>query len=327
MRTDTKEKIIKALKHSEGHFISGAQLAQELRISRTAVWKQIGTLLQEGYHIEAVPKKGYRLLHIPDLLLAAEVKEGLNTKTFGRAVHFHQQLKSTQETAKNLALKGAPEGTVVVAEYQEAGRGRRGRSWFGQPGKGILFSLILRPALPPQKAAVITLMAGVGAARGIQAAYPIRCRLKWPNDLLIGEKKLGGILTEMSSEADQIHYLVLGIGLNANLEAESFPPEISGQATSLLMELGQKVDRVLLFRRVLEELETEYQLLLNQGPSAVIEHWRGLSGTIGKEVEIQNPEGTLRGRTKDVDEEGALLLEQAGGQVLRITTGDVVHLR
>lgn len=327
MRTTSKDEIIKALKHGEGRFLSGARLARELGISRTAVWKHIKALTQEGYQIEAVPKLGYCLRRIPDLLLPAEVKEGLSTKTFGQAIHFYHQVNSTQEVAKSLASRGAPEGTVVVAEHQEAGRGRRGRGWFGHPGKGIMFSLLLRPALPPQKASAITLMAGVGVARGVGEAYPLKCQLKWPNDLMVGEKKLGGILTEMSSEADQIHYLVLGIGINANIEAELFPPELKDQATSLSMELGQKVDRVLLLRRVLEELETEYHRLLSGGSSAVMEEWRGLSSTLGKEVEVQNPQGTLRGRALDVDEEGALLLQQEGGQVLRITAGDVVHLR
>lgn len=322
-----KEVILKALKNREGHFISGAVLAKELKISRTAVWKQINNLEKEGYQIESLPRLGYRLRFIPDLLLPAEVREGLTAKTFGQHIHFYSETPSTQEIAKKLASQGAPHGTAVITEHQTAGRGRRGRSWFCPPHGGIMFSLILYPPLPPQAASVITLMAGVGVARGLQKAYPIPCRLKWPNDIMAEGKKLGGILTEMASEVDKIHYLVLGIGINANVKKESFPPELSDQATSLSLIQGKKVDRVFILQHLLEELEEAYELLLHKGPPAVIAEWRSLSATLGQEVEVHIDQQTLCGRARDIDEDGALILEQAENKLLRITTGDVVHLR
>ncbi len=324
---NNREEILKALKYSEGHYISGARLAQELGVSRTAVWKQIKGLLKEGYKIESVQKLGYRLRHIPDFLLPSEIKDGLATRDFGQKIHFYHQLDSTQAVAKDLGAKGAPHGTVVVAEYQEVGRGRRERTWFCPSGEGVMFSVLLRPPLPPQKASIITLLAGVGTARGIKNACPLDCRLKWPNDIMAGDKKLGGILTEMASEIDKIHYLVLGIGVNVNVEEKSFPSELRERATSIVRELGLKVDRVQLLRRILEALEAEYLLLLSQGPGAVLNHWRELSATLGKEVEVQTGQTSFKGRALDIDEEGALILEQAGGQRLRVTSGDVVHLR
>lgn len=322
-----KEEILKALKSKEGGFFSGERLAQNMGVTRTAIWKQIKGLIKEGYGIESLPKLGYRLRRIPDLLLPAEIKEGLGTRTFGQSVRFYHLVNSTQQIAKELGMRGAAEGTLVVAEYQEAGRGRRGRTWFCPPQEGIMFSLLLRPPFPPQKASTVTLMSGTGVARAIKKAYPLNCQLKWPNDLMVGDKKMGGILTEISSETDKIHYLVLGIGINANVEAKSFPGELKDTATSLAIELGRKIDRVLLLQRILEELEAEYRLLLDQGPSPIINHWRELSGTLGKEVKVQSEQNIWRGRARDIDEEGALLLEQEGGSILRVTTGDLVHLR
>ena len=248
--------LLQALR--EGGHISGEELGKRLKMTRTAIWKRVNRLRGLGYEIASSPRRGYSLVSVPDLLLPEEIEPGLYTKIFGRQIIFYHELSSTQAAAKELARQGAEEGTVVISETQSQGKGRKGREWSSAPGQGIQISVILRPRLKPAQSIQIPLVAGVAVAQAIAKVTPLKPRIKWPNDLIVGRKKVGGILTEMSAEIDRIDYVVLGIGLNVNTPQALFPKEIGEIATSLAEELGGRVSRVRLLQSFLEEFEGLY---------------------------------------------------------------------
>ncbi len=219
--------------------ISGERLAAQLGLSRAAVWKRVHRLQARGYVIEGSPRRGYRLLAVPDRLLAEEVLQGLKTRRFTGPVHHFETLDSTNDLAKQLAAQGAPEGAVVVAEAQTGGRGRLGREWNSPPGVGLYVSLVLRPMLPPMELPQITLTTAVAVVRAVRRVAGVAPGIKWPNDLLLDGKKLGGILTEMETESDRIRHVVVGLGLNVN--NPEFPPELAATATSLALAAGGDV--------------------------------------------------------------------------------------
>ena len=208
-------------------------------LSRAAVWKRVHRLKAQGYVIEGSPRRGYRLLAVPDKLLPEEVLQGLKTRVFTGPVHHFETLDSTNDLAKELAVQGAPEGTVVVAEAQTGGRGRLGREWDSPPGVGLYVSLVLRPMLPPMELPQITLTTAVAVVRAVRRVAGVAPGIKWPNDLLLNGKKLGGILTEMETESDRIRHVVVGLGLNVN--NPGFPPELAATATSLTLTAGRSV--------------------------------------------------------------------------------------
>ena len=314
-----RELILKSLQ-IEGH-ISGEELGKRLNISRTAVWKHINELRKRGYQIESSPKKGYSFMKSTSLLLPEEIALGLNTKIVGKHVMHYDEVTSTQDVAAEMARSGAKEGTLVITEKQKKGRGRKGRSWVSLEG-GIYFSLILRPSLLPSKVAQIPLIAGIALTKAIRENVPLQPTIKWPNDILIGKKKVGGILTEMSSEIDGVNYVILGIGLNVNMPAPPVEQAVF-MPTSLIDESGAYISRVKLLQCFLYEFEIIYTKYLNFGFSSVRDEWKTLNNTIGSRVKIHDGEKEIEGEALDIDNDGFLLVRKEGGNISRIISGDV----
>ena len=301
--------------------ISGEGLAAQLGLTRAAVWKRVNRLKARGYVIEGSPRRGYRLLAVPDKLLPEEVLEGLKTRVFTGPVHHFETLNSTNDLAKELAAQGAPEGTVVVAEAQTGGRGRLGREWNSPPGLGLYVSLVLRPMLPPMELPQITLTTAVAVVRAVRRVAGLAPEIKWPNDLLLNGKKLGGILTEMETESDRIRHVVVGLGLNVN--NPGFPPELAATATSLTLAAGRALSRVHLLQAWLEEFEALYGRFLNQGFPEILEEWKASAVTLGKTVTVRQGPREISGQALDVAPDGALLLRTANGEMVRVTSGEI----
>ncbi|MEN6568332.1 MAG: biotin--[acetyl-CoA-carboxylase] ligase [Veillonellales bacterium] len=317
-----RTRILQILRQRFGEYISGEELSQQFGVSRTAIWKHIRELKQAGYDIEAHSRRGYCLRQAPDLLLPAEIRAGLQTTVFGREIHYFSVTESTNIAAKRLAAEGCPEGTIVVAESQQSGRGRLSRGWFSPFGKGIWLSIVLRPPFSPQDAPKCTLLAAVALNRAIRKVGRITCGIKWPNDILYQGKKLVGILTEMSAEMDAINYVVIGAGINVNVAQNDFPADLSPIATSVSAAAGQPVDRVILLCEILHQLELSYQTALQQGFEQILADWREQSITLGQTVDVFGLNHNFSGIAQDIDGEGALLVKTADG-IVRVLAGDV----
>jgi BirA family biotin operon repressor/biotin-[acetyl-CoA-carboxylase] ligase len=317
--------VLEMLLESGQDFASGEALSGKLGLSRTAVWKVVNALRDRGYAIEAVPSRGYRLIRVPDRLTALEILPLLETHDLGRTVHAFDSLGSTSELAFRLAGEGAEHGELVVAETQTAGRGRRGRSWASPAGKNLYLSLVLRPELPPQRAPELTLLAAVAVAEALRGEG-VEASIKWPNDLQAGGRKIAGILTELSAEADRVHFVTLGIGVNLNAAPADFPPEVAEVATSALRVLGRQVNRATFLARLLKGLEEWLDTHEQEGFQPVRERWRELSSTLGQEVLVKAERRELRGLAEDIDVDGALLLRTEDG-LERVVAGDVEQVR
>ncbi len=267
---------------------------------------------------------GHLLRKAPDLLLPAEIRDGLKTSIFGRErIDHFPVIDSTNVHARMIADRGAPEGTVVVAEAQLKGKGRRGRSWFSPAGEGIYVSVILRPRVAPSEAPQLVLMAAVAAAEALLAQAALPVSVKWPNDILVGGKKIAGILTEMRLAGDRIDHVVIGMGVNVNTPAESLPPEIAAIATSLCAVTGRTFSRAGLLRTYLEKLEGWYALFRERRFEPIRERWLEISRIIGKQVKIAGVDRTYEGEVVDIDPTGFLILKSPDGSVQRILAGDV----
>jgi len=318
----SKELVLKYLTDNAGEYLSGEELSTKLSLSRTAVWKHVQALRQAGYKIEATPRRGYRLIGIPDLLLPVEITRHLKTKTLGRRIYYHKRIGSTSDLAKELAMAGAPEGTLVVAEEQTRGRGRLDRQWLSPKG-GIWSSLILRPSINPIDAPKITLLAAIGLAEAIGQITGLDARTKWPNDVLIARKKVAGILTEMDAELDRIHHLVLGVGINANFGMDRFPSQLGQEVTTLRKELNKDVPRVALLARFLERFEQGYFQLIQGKFDFLIEEWLKLDQVVGKEIRVATAEGILEGKALGINEHGALIFQDKNGEKKLLSAGEV----
>jgi len=320
----TKDQLLSYLKEEKGTWISGEFLGHRLTISRTAIWKHIGALKEEGYIIESSRKKGYVLRESPDSLLESEILEGLKTGVFGKRGIFHfSDTDSTNIRAEHLANEGTPEGAVVVAECQMRGKGRRGRIWFSPPGEGIYASVILRPQISPNEAPKLTLMASVAVAETVLSYAPMDVGIKWPNDVLIKGRKVAGILTEISAEMDRVHHVIIGIGLNVNTPSENFPPDIRDEATSLFIETGTIFPRAGILRTCLERLEKQYETFKAHGFDPVMNRWKQLTDIIGKRISVDVIDTTHPGLVHDISEDGFLILRDQDGSLRRIISGDV----
>lgn len=322
----TKDELLKYLRHSNGAWISGEALASALAISRTAIWKHIKALQDEGYGIESSTKRGYALQTLPDRLLPAEIREGLKTIRLAREnIEYFYETDSTNIRARALAHEGAPEGTLVVAESQVQGRGRRGRTWYSPPACGIYMSVILRPRVQPHEAPQLTLMTAVAMAETLMELADLPFAIKWPNDILVNGKKISGILTEMALEMDQVDYVIVGLGLNVNTPAEAMADEIHEIATSLLMLTGKTFSRVEILRNFLKKLEDYYALFQDRQFERIRNRWKELSGIIGRHVKIENLDRAHEGEVVDLDQDGFLVLKGADGVLQRIVAGDVLY--
>ena len=304
--------------------VSGAQLAEQLAISRAAIWSRIEELRQAGYEIEAGPHFGYRLVSSPDALHADDLLARLGkTKVVGRDIRVFEETTSTNDVIDKLARDGVREGVVVFAESQTKGRGRLGRKWTSPTHKGLWFSILLRPALSPQETTQLTVASATALRRAIKNVAGISAEIKWPNDLLIGGKKVVGILTEMSAEVDRVRHVILGIGVDVNQDAAEFPPELRKIATSLKVETGAAISRAELATEILRELDFDYARICGGKFSAVADEWESGCATIGKNVSVQMGTRFIRGRAEALDDDGALLVRTEHGHLERVIGGDV----
>ena len=298
-----------------------------MKVSRTAVWKRIRHLRSLGYKIEASTRSGYRLIQSPDILAPAEIKPLLKTKWLGKTVHYFRALDSTNSKAYELANQGAEEGEVVIAESQKKGKGRLGRNWFSPPFSNLYLSVILRPKIPPPQAPLITLMAAVATAEAIEKTYGLQPLIKWPNDILLNGRKMAGLLNEIKSETDRIHFVILGIGVNLNIDEKMFPKEIRSVATSMKREMGQGVSRKIFLASLLQELEKWYTVFLRQGEGVILKSWRERAKIKGRQVKMTSFGETITGRAIDVDSDGALIIETKRGERKRVVAGDIEYSR
>jgi len=314
--------ILDFLKKSAEH-VSGDYIAARIGISRQALWKHIQDLKEMGYHIDAVPHLGYRLLEAPDRLFTFEVSHGLGTRFIGSRVNYLDRVDSTMNACVRLGMDGAPEGTIVIAESQTRGRGRMGRLWESPKYKGIYLSLLLRPALSPSQASLLTLMASVSVATAIERLAGLPARIKWPNDVYIGSRKAAGILTELNAEMDRINFIVIGLGINVNNDKDTLPPG----ATSLKEEKGRKISRLQLVQQVLREMEKDYCRMRAHGPEEMLKRWKAMSITLGRRVKVHGSPKLIEGEAVGIGQDGALLVRTDAGIRERVYAGDVIHCR
>ena len=313
------------LKNSAGNFVSGEEIAGKLKVTRASIWKNIQTLKKFGYDIESRGKLGYKLNQIADLLLPAAIQSGLNTKIVAaenRMIH-KISVESTNKLAKRLAYEGAADGTVVVAEEQTGGKGRLERKFFSPRGKSILFSIILRPKCLPKDAPKFTLMAAVAVANAM-TRFNLPAQIKWPNDIMFDGRKVVGILTELSAQIEKVNYIVVGIGINANIAHEDFPPDIKKIAASLSEINGSKISRIDFFRAVLEECDKLYDTINAEGFEKIFAQWRKYNITLEREVKVISADTgeSFYGVAKDIDDDGALIVDTEKG-LQTLYAGDV----
>ena len=318
-----RKMIIDLLKESTDDFLSGEEIAEKLGISRAAVWKHIQQLRKNGYEILSRENCGYQLHGVPDILLPEEVQSGLNTEIIGKSIYHYMQTDSTNKIAKKFARENAADGTIVVAEEQTAGKGRLGRSFFSPKSKSILFSIILKPNFLPHDAPKCTLMAAVAVANAM-LHFDLKPEIKWPNDILFKNRKVVGILTEMSAEMGKINYIVVGIGINVNINYDEFPDEIKNIAASLSEMKGHDITRLDFFKSVLEEFDKLYIEVMQNGFGKVFEQWRQYSITIGKEISVipAGSEKSFNAVATDIDDDGALIVRTEKG-LEKVYAGDV----
>lgn len=317
------EAILLYFRARPGLVMSGEELSSQLGISRTAVWKHIKALRQLGYQITAEPSRGYRLLSAPDLLVPAEITAGLSARRIGKPLFSLYETESTNSSAFKLAEEGATEGTTVIAESQTRGKGRLGRVWTSPPGVNLYCSVVLRPPIQPLAASQLTFLSVVAVARAIERLTALTPRIKWPNDLLLGGRKIAGLLNEMSAETDSVNFIILGIGVNLNMRADQFPTDLRHPATSLLLETGGPVDRTLFTRHLLTELDLLYDRYLREGYEPIRQEWLLRSAMAGERVTVSDSGKCLSGVVRGIDEYGALLVETADGHVEQVLAGDV----
>ncbi|WP_048130795.1 biotin--[acetyl-CoA-carboxylase] ligase [Methanolacinia petrolearia] len=320
---ETSEKILEILERQSGP-ISGEKISEMTGITRSAVWKNINELKELGYSIESTKSKGYELKESTPKLLPHEIKKYLKTDFIGKDIRYFKNTPSTTWVAKDLCSKKDAEnfnGTILIAEEQTGGVGRLGRAWFS-PSGGIWTTIILKPTIPIDKLFFVTMSASIAVARTIRRMYDIGALIKWPNDIYIGDKKVSGILLELAAEADQIHYCLLGIGIDANIKPEDLQCSLQTPITSLNIEIGHDIDRAKFLATMLGEFERRYKLVEEGEYKAISREWKSLSLTLEKRVRITTPRRTFEGEAIDLDEYGALIIKKDNGKVERILSGD-----
>ena len=323
VKTDQSD-ILTLLRNSRD-YVSGQQLCDQFGVSRTAVWKAINQLKEEGYRIEAVSHKGYRLLESPDVLSRSEVLSRLKTKWAGQQLFYLEETGSTNIDAKRYAEEGEPHGTTVIAEKQNAGRGRRGKYWESPPGSAIYMTIMLKPDFAPDKASMLTLVMALSVAEAITEATGLQAGIKWPNDVVVNKKKVCGILTELNVETDYIRHVVIGVGINVNNGApEEFPEEIRETATSLRIEAGTPFSRAELLERVLERFEKNYDTFVTTlDLRLLIEAYGRYLLNLNMEVNVLDPKGSYTGVARGISTTGELLVEKEDGEMKTVYAGEV----
>ncbi|NPE28086.1 biotin--[acetyl-CoA-carboxylase] ligase [Methanococcoides sp. SA1] len=319
--TDKKMDIIRALKRAGTDPISGEELGERLGISRTMVWKYMKALGEEGYVIRSTPGSGHVLVSAPDKLYPSEIMDGLDTGIIGGDIRYFDDVDSTNDVAKKMG-SSSDEGTVVIAEMQDSGRGRKGGHWMSPRG-GVWMSVILKPNVVPAYAPRFTLMAGVAVAKTIRD-LGVEASLKWPNDVLVGDKKVCGILTEMDAESDQINFVVIGMGINVNVSIEDLSEDIRSSSTSLSEIKGEELDRIAFVQALLRALEDEYVRSKALGFDLILDEWKSLSSTIGRDVDVVTPQRMISGKAVGITENGTLLVETSEG-LEEVIAGSCIH--
>ena len=316
-----KEEILRLLRSADG-YISGQELCNRFGVSRTAVWKAINQLKEAGYEIEAQQNKGYRLMAAPDLMTEAEIKSLLHTDWVAKEVLYFDTIDSTNTKAQELAEKGYPSGTLVVADKQESGKGRRGRSWVSPSGTGIFMTLMIKPDINPNNASMLTLVAALAVAKAITSVTGEEAMIKWPNDIVVNGKKVCGILTEMNAQFDYINHIVVGIGINVH--NESFPEEISQMASSLMIEAGGKrFHRAQIIAEAMSYFEQYYDTFLKtQDLSALVREYDKLLVNRNKSVRVQDPKEPFDGKAMGITPKGELIVDTWESRKL-VSSGEV----
>jgi len=319
-------RVLEVLEKTEGP-VSGEYISNILSISRSAVWKHVKELRAIGYDISASQTEGYQLTKKSNRLLPYEVHKNLRTRMIGKKMRYFESTPSTISSAKELLATSDPEklnGLVIIAEEQTGGVGRMGRVWVSPTG-GIWVTIILKPLIPVDHVFMLTMAGAVAVARAIRKEYDLGALIKWPNDIYIGDKKVAGLLLELSAEADTIHYCLLGMGVDANISSHELATKVHGSVTSLSAEIGHDVDRAALLARILKEFESRYLLIEGQEYDPVIREWKSLSCTIDQRVRISTLKNVFEGEAIDIDEYGALVIRKDNGRIERIIAGDCVH--
>lgn len=317
-----KTRILKMLRNSKG-YVSGQQLCNELGVSRTAVWKCINQLKDMGYVIEAVQNKGYRVLEYPDIINEVEICSLLEEDNiFYNKVYYFDEVDSTNNEAKRKAELGAKDGSLVVAESQTSGKGRRGKQWTSSKGSGIWMTLIRRPDIMPYSASMITLITAMATAKAINNVCNIACSIKWPNDIIVNAKKVTGILTEMSAEPDQVNYVVIGVGINVN--TQQFPDDIKDKATSLIIETGCKVSRSHIIAEFLKQFDQYYNSFLRTGDlSEILDEYNSMLINCQKEVRVIGVKDEFTGVALGINEKGELIVRKEADTLVNVMAGEV----
>jgi BirA family transcriptional regulator, biotin operon repressor / biotin---[acetyl-CoA-carboxylase] ligase len=316
-----KTEILTILSNSDS-YVSGQQLCEQLGVSRTAVWKVINRLKEEGYQIDSVSNKGYRLLSEPDIITNEAILSKLQTKYMGRQVFCYDEVTSTNTVAKRLADEGNVEGTLVVSDKQNQGKGRRGRRWESPKGTGVFMTVILKPKMKPEYASMLTLVAALALNDAITELTGLEGKIKWPNDIVVNKKKVCGILTELSAEVDYINYIVVGIGINVSMR--DFPEELADKATSLLLESGKSINRAQLIVRAMECFETYYEeFLKTQDLSGLKQTYTKSLINKDQEVKILAEEDSYIGIARGITNEGHLIVEKDNHELVEVYAGEV----
>lgn len=316
-----KEEILRLLRSADG-YISGQELCNRFGVSRTAVWKAINQLKEAGYEIEAQQNKGYRLMAAPDLMTEAEIKSLMHTEWVAKEVLYFDTIDSTNTKAQELAEKGYPSGTLVVADKQESGKGRRGRSWVSPSGTGIFMTLMIKPDINPNNASMLTLVAALAVAKAITSVTGEKALIKWPNDIVVNGKKVCGILTEMNAQFDYINNIVVGVGINVH--NESFPEEISQMASSLMIEAGGKrFHRAQIIAETMLYFEQYYDIFLKtQDLSALVREYDELLVNRNKSVRVLDPKEPFDGKAMGITPKGELIVDTWESRKL-VSSGEV----
>ena len=334
-----KTEILALLRESSEH-ISGQELCSRFGVSRTAIWKVMNQLKAEGYQIEAISNKGYRLCNQPDVLTVGEIAGRLTTRVMGRELYCLTETASTNAEARRLGEEGCSHGTLITAEAQLDGRGRRGRSWVTSQGDSIAMSLLLRPDFPPIQASMLTLIMALSVCEAMEEICGIQPAIKWPNDIVYKEHKICGILTEMNTERDYIHWVIIGVGINVN--QTGLPEDIRETAASLRILTGQETLRSELIARILKSFEKNYDIFVKTGnmeagspeaslreeaslleKSSLLEDYNKRLINRDREVRVLDPQEPFTGCARGVNAKGELMVERESGEVVAVYAGEV----
>ncbi len=317
-----KEYILNKLKENKGEFVSGQEISEEKSMSRTAIWKAINKLKESGYEIESVTKKGYRLISEPDLLDHAN-NEFEKNWTIGSDYIYLDTVGSTNDYAKEIAAE-KKDGTIVIAETQSTGKGRRGRNWTSQKGEGIWMTVLLKPDMVPAQAVLMTQVVAVAVAEGISDVIGEKAEIKWPNDIVLNKRKVCGILAELNGEIDYLNYIVIGMGINVNMDKEVFQGELADKATSIKIEKGKSISRKDILTSVVRRLNMYYEQFLKERDFGFIKDKSiELSATVGKRVKVIYSNETIEGDAIDLTDKGELLIKLDSGEIKEVISGEV----